>query len=150
MRLGEFCDLGGNLAQFRGDRTLEDRPVRIEYYAVAKGTPAVPLIIGQSPWNGHSNTWSGEVQTAGGGRAYVACDDWPTQEVEVPIPAPRNGRDYGWSWAGYSGWIKDYFPMCGYCGRWHDPMFSHCSRCERAMKPQKHDVCALCRKEEQA
>jgi len=148
MRLGEFCELAGKLAQYRGDRTLEDRPVRVERYAVARAVLAAdaPYLLGQRPWSGPVASWSGEVQTSGGGRMAIHCDDWLAQEIEVPIPAPRNGKDYTWTWAGYSGWIKDYFRRCNYCSEWHDPTFFHCSRCGWAMKPQKHDVCASCRK----
>ena len=132
-RLGELCDLGGKLAQYRGDYMERARPVRIHKYGVSD-IPADDYrhLIGAVPWSSNGG-WSGVVRQ--GWRDIIAdTTGWACQDVEVTIPKPRDGQTYTWAWDGeriMPAWYRSYHPYCADCDRQHAPTLVYCDTCSR-------------------
>jgi hypothetical protein len=148
LHLGEFFAFQGCLAQYRGDHVEQDRPVRVDYIAVARLLKAAGYgwLLGRWRWSSGA-AWSGYVRTSGGSDAYVHCDDWPRETLETAIAAPRDGKEYGWGWS-YGEWRKIYYARCDECYVYHDPAFAHCATCGKGMRAlDKQGRCTRCRKE---
>lgn len=120
----------GKLALYSGGRAQEDRPVVVHTYHVSD-IPASqwPEVVGCPV-----GSWRGNVGTChvGHGRTLtVDTTGWRPVTCEVPVPKPRDGREYTWVWRGgfTPAWGKDWFRRCGACDRYHNPDYTHCPEC---------------------
>ncbi len=146
-RWGELFIKDGKLARYIGCKPSKDRPeveliyqqttIRLE--SCGEDDPVIARIIGQV-----LQSENGEVYSGYGGYTRVDVRGAKLTKVTVPVLKPRDGKEYTWRWTGqdpystaklYRGyWIKEDFPRCSDCGRYHDPYFTYCEDCNRCHK----------------
>ncbi len=136
MRDKELCEYEGKLALHLGTRQDIDNPVVTTTYLVSNipardwqhllGTvPFFPNGIGYAGWVHPAGSWTDTI---------IDVHDWQVVEVTTPIPKPRDGKEYTWTYSLYK-WRKDWFPKCPECREWHNPAFTYCENCGHCHKP---------------
>jgi hypothetical protein len=147
-RLWELFSYNGKLAMYWGEKIGPDEPVREVYLRVSKSAADDYDILGQRPWSSGREWPTGVVRNArSGGQIFVAGESWSEQVLRIPIPAPRDGREYTWKWAsGMREWQRDPYPRCATCGKYHKPGLAHCSWCEATITKPKLGIifCPAC------
>jgi hypothetical protein len=132
-RLFQLFDYNGYLAQSLGSRMGRDEPVQTFALRVSNIKAAeYPGILGMPPWDNGRPFANGVVYMPNGRPILVNTESWPTVDVRIDVPKPRDGKTYTWRWAGNMGeWIKDSFPLCE-CRESHNPTLPHCGWCGKA------------------
>lgn len=143
--LHHLCVIDGHLAMNTGWYVSDDEPVIVHHFIVAEHIrydDDMEPFIGQKVWFGTGNgSYRGLVR--GHGRwndSTVDLSKAVPVVIREPVKRPRNGKEYGWRWGGsYNQWVKEGFPKCAECSRYHDPEFVYCEveDCWRCHKPGK-------------
>ena len=132
----QLVDLDGKLAQFRHAGPSWTEPTYcVSHFVSDIDASDYPDIIGQVPWSPEPG-WSGQVKTGWNGTRYVDTSGWRNVTVETPIPPPRNGKTYSWTWK-EGAWMKDFYPRCRQCREYHAPALVACDDCGSCHKPGK-------------
>jgi len=145
----EILDYGDRLAVLIGTGRMYGENVRVgptvmhgpyTQYTYLVSDIAVedwPAVVGKHTWTASGFAGAMVKMIPGVYDSYVRIPmhEWTIVNVALPIPRPKNGKQYGWVWGDFNGrWIEDLFPRCDNCGKYHDPTFPYCDKCYRCHK----------------
>ncbi len=140
-RQGQLCEYNGHLAVLFSRSTAMTQPRVEEMYfdsgmPVESDTRSFAILIGKNFAGGINDRR--EVLISGYTYMTVDTTDWEIVEVNIPLPAPRDGQQYTWEWSTLFGqWRKKEFPWCSECQKCHSYDIPYCSNCGRHHKPGK-------------
>jgi hypothetical protein len=134
----KIVDLNGKLAVLAHSWRDRSRPVELQRYWVFEQESTADGrhsdIIGRSV-DFASGQMHGTIYMSSGSYRRIDLTGCPCVDVEIPIPKPRDGKEYTWEWVSHAfkeygpGWQKKDFPKCESCCKYHDPVFVYCELC---------------------
>lgn len=139
----QIINYDGKIAVQIDRYALQDTPVDRRRLLVAQHLPArdYDFLLG-CRFEPSGSAWRAPVYTGLGRYVTLDLEQAEHLTIDTPIQKPRDGREHTWTWFG-GHWVRQGFPRCLLCNRWHDPAYVHCAQCERPA-PAKAKRCRNC------